>query len=135
MPTHRHGRLDFFFFVFPSNLTKGLISFILLSADAALHPGSPTLVSLNFQLNTPSHHLFMSLFPVELSREASPEMEDDVLPAEEATEATEANAGDGEDGEEQQGADENQPGIYTEHVFTDPLGMEPTDSSPAETQG
>ncbi|XP_075880137.1 sperm associated antigen 9a isoform X2 [Nelusetta ayraudi] len=72
---------------------------------------------------------------VELSRETSPETEDGVLPAEEATEATEANAGDGEDGEEEQGADENQPGIYTEHVFTDPLGMEPTDSSPAETQG
>lgn len=77
----------------------------------------------------------MPLFSVELSREASPETEDGVLPAEEATEATEANAGDGEDGEEEHGTDENQPGIYTEHVFTDPLGMEPTDSSPAETQG
>lgn len=79
--------------------------------------------------------LICTLFPVELSREASPEAEDSVLPAEEATEATEANAGDGEDGEEEQGTDENQPGIYTEHVFTDPLGMEATNSSPAETQG
>uniref|UniRef100_A0A3B3ZGI3 C-Jun-amino-terminal kinase-interacting protein 4 n=1 Tax=Periophthalmus magnuspinnatus TaxID=409849 RepID=A0A3B3ZGI3_9GOBI len=45
--------------------------------------------------------------------------------AEEATEATEANAGvDEEEGEGQQGAEQSQPGIYTEHVFTDPLGME-----------
>ncbi|XP_008299006.1 sperm associated antigen 9a [Stegastes partitus] len=70
---------------------------------------------------------------VELSRETSP-TEDGVPTAEEATEATEANAGVGEEGEEDQGADQNQPGIYTEHVFTDPLGVGPTDSSPAETQ-
>uniref|UniRef100_A0A7N8XRV1 C-Jun-amino-terminal kinase-interacting protein 4 n=1 Tax=Mastacembelus armatus TaxID=205130 RepID=A0A7N8XRV1_9TELE len=56
--------------------------------------------------------------------------EDGIPPAEEATEATEANAGVGEEGEEDQGADQNQPGIYTEHVFTDPLGVGPTDSSP-----
>uniref|UniRef100_A0A4W6E0T0 Sperm associated antigen 9a n=1 Tax=Lates calcarifer TaxID=8187 RepID=A0A4W6E0T0_LATCA len=60
--------------------------------------------------------------------------EDGVPPAEEATEATEANAGVGEDGEEDQGTDQNQPGIYTEHVFTDPLGVGPTDSSPSDTQ-
>ncbi|KAL3987232.1 receptor activity modifying protein 3 [Sarotherodon galilaeus] len=60
--------------------------------------------------------------------------EDGVPTAEEATEATEANAGVGEEGEEDQGADQNQPGIYTEHVFTDPLGVEPTDSSVAESQ-
>ncbi|XP_029996959.1 sperm associated antigen 9a isoform X3 [Sphaeramia orbicularis] len=70
---------------------------------------------------------------VELSRETSP-AEDGVPTAEEATEATEANAGVGEDGEEGQGMDQNQPGIYTEHVFTDPLGVGPTDSSPADTQ-
>ncbi|XP_024862928.1 sperm associated antigen 9a [Kryptolebias marmoratus] len=70
---------------------------------------------------------------VELSREASP-AEDGVPTAEEATEATEANAGVGEDGEEDQGAYPNQPGIYTEHVFTDPLGVGPTDSCPAEAQ-
>uniref|UniRef100_A0A673ALN5 C-Jun-amino-terminal kinase-interacting protein 4 n=1 Tax=Sphaeramia orbicularis TaxID=375764 RepID=A0A673ALN5_9TELE len=64
-----------------------------------------------------------------LSRETSP-AEDGVPTAEEATEATEANAGVGEDGEEGQGMDQNQPGIYTEHVFTDPLGVGPTDSSP-----
>lgn len=73
--------------------------------------------SKHFQLST-----------VELSRETSP-TEDGVPTAEEATEATEANAGV-EDGEEEQGADQNQPGIYTEHVFTDPLGVGPTDSSP-----
>ncbi|KAM4717636.1 sperm associated antigen 9a isoform 2-T2 [Anableps anableps] len=70
---------------------------------------------------------------VELSREASP-TEDGVPTAEVATEATEANAGVGEEGEEDQGADPNQPGIYTEHVFTDPLGVGPTDSCPADTQ-
>ncbi|XP_038554495.1 sperm associated antigen 9a isoform X1 [Micropterus salmoides] len=70
---------------------------------------------------------------VELSRETSP-AEDGIPTAEEATEATEANAGVGEEGEEDQGADQNQPGIYTEHVFTDPLGVGPTDSSPADTQ-
>uniref|UniRef100_A0A3Q0QRT8 C-Jun-amino-terminal kinase-interacting protein 4 n=1 Tax=Amphilophus citrinellus TaxID=61819 RepID=A0A3Q0QRT8_AMPCI len=70
---------------------------------------------------------------MELSRETSP-AEDGVPTAEEATEATEANAGVGEEGEEDQGADQNQPGIYTEHVFTDPLGVEPTDSSVAESQ-
>lgn len=66
--------------------------------------------------------------PVELSRETSP-AEDGVPAAEEAMEATEANAGEGDEGEEVQGADPSQPGIYTEHVFTDPLGMEPTDTS------
>ncbi|XP_070398797.1 sperm associated antigen 9a isoform X3 [Nothobranchius furzeri] len=69
---------------------------------------------------------------VELSRESSP-AEDGVPTAEEATEATEADAGVGEDDQEDQGADPNQPGIYTEHVFTDPLGVGPTDS-PAEAQ-
>lgn len=69
---------------------------------------------------------------VELSRETSP-AEDGVPTAEEATEATEANAGVGEEGEDQ-GADQNQPGMYTEHVFTDPLGVGPTDSSPVDTQ-
>lgn len=64
---------------------------------------------------------------VEVSRETSP-TEDGVPPAEEATEATEANAGVGDE-EEDQGVDLNQPGIYTEHVFTDPLGVEPSDPS------
>lgn len=69
----------------------------------------------------------------ELSRQSSP-AEDGVPTAEEATEATEANAGVGAEGEEDQGADQNQPGMYTEHVFTDPLGVGPTDSSPVDTQ-
>ena len=64
---------------------------------------------------------------MDLSRETSP-LEDGVPTAEEATEATEANAGVGEEGEEGQG----QPGIYTEHVFTDPLGAQPSD--PASTE-
>ncbi|KAM8843811.1 sperm associated antigen 9a isoform 2-T2 [Spinachia spinachia] len=70
---------------------------------------------------------------VELSREASP-AEGGVPAAEEATEATEANAGVGDEGEEDQGAGPNQPGIYTEHVFTDPLGAGPTDSLSAHAQ-
>uniref|UniRef100_A0A8D3AIF2 C-Jun-amino-terminal kinase-interacting protein 4 n=1 Tax=Scophthalmus maximus TaxID=52904 RepID=A0A8D3AIF2_SCOMX len=70
---------------------------------------------------------------VELSRETSP-AEDGVPTAEEATEATEANAGVGEEGEDDQGAEQNQPGIYTEHVFTDPLGVGPTDSLPTDTR-
>lgn len=68
---------------------------------------------------------------VELSREPSP-AEDGVPTAEEATEATEANAGVGEEGEEDQTVDPHQPGIYTEHVFTDPLGVGPTEPSPAD---
>ncbi|XP_041867950.1 sperm associated antigen 9a isoform X3 [Melanotaenia boesemani] len=79
----------------------------------------------------PAEHSTMS-GPVELSRETSP-AEDGVPTAEEATEATEANTGVGDDGEEDQGVDLNQPGIYTEHVFTDPLGVGPTDSAPVET--
>ncbi|KAF7659415.1 hypothetical protein LDENG_00298260 [Lucifuga dentata] len=70
---------------------------------------------------------------VELSREPSP-AEDGIPTAEEATEATEANAGVGEEGDESQGLDQNQPGIYTEHVFTDPLGVGPTESSATDTQ-
>lgn len=52
--------------------------------------------------------------------------EDNILTAEEATEATETNAGSGEEL-----ADISQAGIYTEHVFTDPLGVQNTkDPSP-----
>lgn len=39
----------------------------------------------------------------------------------------------GDEGEEQ-GVDPSQPGIYTEHVFTDPLGVEPDDSSQIDTK-
>lgn len=70
---------------------------------------------------------------VVLSRETSP-AEDGVPTAEEATEATESNAGVGEEEDESQGSDQNQPGIYTEHVFTDPLGVGPTDPSATDTQ-
>uniref|UniRef100_A0A4W4EAL2 Sperm associated antigen 9a n=1 Tax=Electrophorus electricus TaxID=8005 RepID=A0A4W4EAL2_ELEEL len=48
--------------------------------------------------------------------------EDGIPTAEEATEATEEE-------EEGPGTDASQPGIYTEHVFTDPLGAQPTESS------
>ncbi|XP_030645654.1 sperm associated antigen 9a isoform X2 [Chanos chanos] len=61
---------------------------------------------------------------VELSREASPN-EDGVPTAEEATEATEEH----EEVEEGKGVDSSQPGIYTEHVFTDPLGAQPNETA------
>lgn len=83
--------------------------------------------------NQPAEHSGISA-SVELSRETSP-MEDGVPPAEEATEATEANAGVGDEGEESQGTDQNQQGIYTEHVFTDPLGIDPVETSPAAKRG
>lgn len=86
------------------------------------------LLSFIFLYVSKNQSKHFQLSTVELSRETSP-TEDGVPTAEEATEATEANAGV-EDGEEEQGADQNQPGIYTEHVFTDPLGVGPTDSSP-----
>ncbi|KAJ8363818.1 hypothetical protein SKAU_G00126490 [Synaphobranchus kaupii] len=58
--------------------------------------------------------------------EPSP-VEDGVPTAEEATEATEASAGPGDEAE---GLDVSQPGIYTEHVFTDPLGVQNTPDTP-----
>ncbi|XP_069511020.1 C-Jun-amino-terminal kinase-interacting protein 4 [Ambystoma mexicanum] len=48
--------------------------------------------------------------------------DDNVATAEEATEATEVNAGSGEDL-----ADNIQTGVYTEHVFMDPLGVQNTE--------
>lgn len=54
-------------------------------------------------------------------------VDENVPTAEEATEATEVNAGTGEDV-----ADVSQTGVYTEHVFTDPLGVQNTaEGSPA----
>ncbi|XP_067403556.1 C-Jun-amino-terminal kinase-interacting protein 4 isoform X3 [Emydura macquarii macquarii] len=48
-------------------------------------------------------------------------VDENVPTAEEATEATEVGAGSGEDV-----ADPAQTGVYTEHVFTDPLGVQNT---------
>ncbi|XP_046530551.1 C-Jun-amino-terminal kinase-interacting protein 4 isoform X4 [Equus quagga] len=54
------------------------------------------------------------------------EVDENVPTAEEATEATEGNAGSAEDT-----VDISQTGVYTEHVFTDPLGVQiPEDLSP-----
>ncbi|XP_072298564.1 sperm associated antigen 9a isoform X2 [Eucyclogobius newberryi] len=82
----------------------------------------------------PTEHSGISA-SVELSRETSP-TED---AAEEATEATEANAGVGEEEEgaaqDHQGAEQSQQGIYTEHVFTDPLDMEPEAGPAAPAHG
>ncbi|MGH0139871.1 UNVERIFIED_CONTAM: hypothetical protein FKN15_072125 [Acipenser sinensis] len=60
----------------------------------------------------------------EIDAESSATTDDGVPTAEEATEATEANAESGDDA-----ADTSQPGIYTEHVFTDPLGVQNTSES------
>ncbi|KAM5274469.1 C-Jun-amino-terminal kinase-interacting protein 4 isoform 4-T4 [Ctenodactylus gundi] len=63
--------------------------------------------------------------PPETEAENS-EVDENVPTAEEATEATEGNAGSPEDT-----ADISQTGVYTEHVFTDPLGVQiPEDLSP-----
>uniref|UniRef100_A0A8C6E1D6 C-Jun-amino-terminal kinase-interacting protein 4 n=1 Tax=Moschus moschiferus TaxID=68415 RepID=A0A8C6E1D6_MOSMO len=54
------------------------------------------------------------------------EIDENVPTAEEATEATEGNAGSAEDT-----VDVSQTGVYTEHVFTDPLGVQiPEDLTP-----
>ncbi|KAF5915978.1 hypothetical protein HPG69_003051 [Diceros bicornis minor] len=54
------------------------------------------------------------------------EVDENVPTAEEATEATEGNAGSAEET-----VDISQTGVYTEHVFTDPLGVQiPEDLSP-----
>uniref|UniRef100_A0AAR2KAR4 C-Jun-amino-terminal kinase-interacting protein 4 n=1 Tax=Pygocentrus nattereri TaxID=42514 RepID=A0AAR2KAR4_PYGNA len=58
----------------------------------------------------------------ELPAEESSPNEDGVPTAEEATEATEEEEGGA-------GTDASQPGIYTEHVFTDPLGAQPTETT------
>ncbi|EDL15911.1 sperm associated antigen 9 [Mus musculus] len=63
--------------------------------------------------------------PPEMETENS-EVDENIPTAEEATEATEGNAGSTEDT-----VDISQPGVYTEHVFTDPLGVQiPEDLSP-----
>lgn len=79
-------------------------------------------VILVFMVNDRSYSSAV-LYTVELSREPSPN-EDGVPTAEEATEATEEE-------EAAPGTETSQPGIYTEHVFTDPLGAQSTESSTA----
>ncbi|XP_057717470.1 sperm associated antigen 9a isoform X1 [Corythoichthys intestinalis] len=102
-------------------------------SDGTLAPEGTTAIPQTAStggLDQPAEH---SAIPgsAELSRQASPA---EVPTAEEATEATEANAGESEEGEEDQGPEQNQPGIYTEHVFTDPLGVGPNESSPTYVQ-
>ncbi|XP_053309985.1 C-Jun-amino-terminal kinase-interacting protein 4 isoform X3 [Spea bombifrons] len=61
------------------------------------------------------------------SESVSNELDDNVPTAEEATEATEVGVGSSDDA-----ADIAQTGVYTEHVFTDPLGVQNTAD---DTQG
>ncbi|XP_061866804.1 C-Jun-amino-terminal kinase-interacting protein 4 isoform X4 [Colius striatus] len=56
-------------------------------------------------------------------------VDENIPTAEEATEATEVNAGTGEDT-----ADIAHTGVYTEHVFTDPLGVQNTTEASAVYQ-
>lgn len=68
---------------------------------------------------------FSSLCSTDTATESN-SVDDNIPTAEEATEATEVNAGTGEDP-----ADIAQTGVYTEHVFTDPLGVQnTTEASP-----
>uniref|UniRef100_A0AAZ3QGP9 C-Jun-amino-terminal kinase-interacting protein 4 n=1 Tax=Oncorhynchus tshawytscha TaxID=74940 RepID=A0AAZ3QGP9_ONCTS len=99
------------------SLTGSVASLGSAGSDGALATEGTTAVlqmagaGLN---DLPAQHM-------DLSREPSP-AEDGVPTAEEATEAT-------EEGEESQGLVVSQPGIYTEHVFTDPLGAGHHESS------
>ncbi|MGH0127677.1 UNVERIFIED_CONTAM: hypothetical protein FKN15_009561 [Acipenser sinensis] len=70
------------------------------------------------------HNRYSEKCEGEIDAESSATTDDGVPTAEEATEATEANAESGDDA-----ADTSQPGIYTEHVFTDPLGVQNTSES------
>lgn len=54
---------------------------------------------------------------------SDPCRQDAVTAAEEALEATESSSSTP--------ADESQPGIYTEHVFTDPLGVQSNRDTPS----
>ncbi|KAI1883906.1 hypothetical protein AGOR_G00220910 [Albula goreensis] len=57
--------------------------------------------------------------------------EEDVAAAEEATEATETNEGGAEEGAGPgEGLDVNRPIVFTEHIFTDPLGAQSTTDAP-----
>ncbi|NWJ06068.1 JIP4 protein, partial [Crypturellus undulatus] len=56
-------------------------------------------------------------------------VDENIPTAEEATEATEVNSGAGEDT-----SDTSQSGVYTEHVFTDPLGVQHTVESSSAYQ-
>lgn len=56
-------------------------------------------------------------------------VDDNIPTAEEATEATEVSAGT------EDITDIGQTGVYTEHVFTDPLGVQNTEASPVYQPG
>ncbi|XP_041735208.1 C-Jun-amino-terminal kinase-interacting protein 4-like isoform X3 [Coregonus clupeaformis] len=106
------------------SLTGSVASLGSMGSDGAMATEGTTAV---LQLaNAGVNDLPAQHSSVDLSREPSP-AEDGVPTAEEATEAT-------EEGEESQGLDISQPGIYTEHVFTDPLGAGHHESSTADTQ-
>lgn len=68
---------------------------------------------------------FKFFYSIDTATESN-SVDENIPTAEEATEATEVSAGAGEDT-----ADIAQTGVYTEHVFTDPLGVQnTTEASP-----
>ncbi|XP_007525616.1 C-Jun-amino-terminal kinase-interacting protein 4 isoform X4 [Erinaceus europaeus] len=83
--------------------------------------------SVTAAATTPSTNGASPVMEKPLEKEAeNSEVDENVPTAEEATEATEGNAGSAEDT-----VDTSQTGVYTEHVFTDPLGVQiPEDLSP-----
>lgn len=67
---------------------------------------------------------FFFFCPIDIATESNA-VDENIPTAEEATEATEVNAGT------EDTADIAQTGVYTEHVFTDPLGVQnTTEASP-----
>ncbi|XP_028935720.1 C-Jun-amino-terminal kinase-interacting protein 4 isoform X2 [Ornithorhynchus anatinus] len=100
----------------------GGITVVGCAAGAGPGPGSAP---------SPSSHTSEASPVMEKPPEAEPEegtVDETVPTAEEATEATEATEGNPGSGEEI--ADLNQAGVYTEHVFTDPLGVQNTEEGP-----
>uniref|UniRef100_A0A8C7QLS8 C-Jun-amino-terminal kinase-interacting protein 4 n=1 Tax=Oncorhynchus mykiss TaxID=8022 RepID=A0A8C7QLS8_ONCMY len=109
------------------SLTGSVASLGSAGSDGVFNVGIFTLshtLKLGYALGSTLNHPFVSNAYL---LEPSP-AEDGVPTAEEATEAT-------EEGEENQGLVVSQPGIYTEHVFTDPLGPCSFSLSPRDQDG
>lgn len=72
--------------------------------------------------------VFRVLCSTDIANESN-SVDDNIPTAEEATEATEVSAGT------EDITDIGQTGVYTEHVFTDPLGVQNTEASPVYQPG
>ncbi|KAM4692328.1 LOW QUALITY PROTEIN: C-Jun-amino-terminal kinase-interacting protein 4-like [Rhinophrynus dorsalis] len=111
-----------------SSLSESLVS---SSSSGAEHVVGSVKVSAAEDSEVPSVQSPVSIVSPESEHNpdpesASSELDDNVATAEEATEATEVGVGSSNEL-----ADISQTGIYTEHVFTDPLGVQnPSDEAP-----